>query len=123
MGYTVVDSRKERNTMHHEIEFRGLTVEGSADYEAATGPTYACGGTPPSWDVEAHTVHLSDVEEFLSWGILEDFSEAVATMAEACMRHTGQLIPSVEALVWAAWEEEMLSAMCDAEQNYDPYDG
>jgi len=123
MGYSL--GGFEESTMRHEIDFRGLTVEGSADYEPATGPTYSCGGTPPSWDVEASSIHLDDVEEFLSWDILShlDVSYGVLTMVEAHLRLTGKILPTVEALVWEHWEEEILSAMCEAEESYDPYDG
>ncbi|MCV0439690.1 MAG: hypothetical protein K5880_13775 [Hydrogenophaga sp.] len=106
--------------MQHGISFRGLWIEGSADYEPATGPTYSCGGTPPSWDAEVSSITLDDPEEFSSWCLLEDFSEGVSNMVDAYHRLTGKLLPRVEALVWDAWEEEILSELMEAESTWEP---
>lgn len=106
-----------------DITYRGLSIEGTADYEAETGPTYSCGGTPASWDVEIHSIEIEDWEEFSSWGLMEDFSEGVERMVGALHSITGKILPAVEALIMAAWEEEILSELCDAEEAYDGYDG
>jgi len=109
--------------MQVEFSYRGLWVEGSVDYEAETGPSYACGGTPASWDVEISSITLDDHEEFSSWCLLEDFSEGVSNMVDAYHRITGKLLPSVEALAFEAWEEEMLEQACEEFSTFDPYDG
>lgn len=109
--------------MQVEFTFRGLYVEGSADFEPATGPTYSCGGTPPSWDAEISSITLDDAEEFASWCLLEDFSEGVANMVDAYHRITGKLLPAVERIVFEAWEEDMLEQACEEFSTYDPYDG
>lgn len=106
--------------MQHGISFRGLWIEGSADYEPATGPTYACGGTPPSWDAEIYSIEIEDWEEFSSWSLLEDFSEGVANMVDAYHRITGKLLPAMERIAWEAWEDDIMEALCEAEASWEP---
>lgn len=95
------------------ISFRGLDVEGTAEYEAPTGPTYACGGTPGSLDVEVHSIILEDAEEFSSYGLLEDLSAGVEEMVAAYHRITGKLLPRVERMALNVWEEDMLEELSE----------
>ncbi len=91
-------------------------MEGSAQFEADTRTT------PGGWDVEIHSIELENAEEFSSHGLLVEFSEGVERMVDAYHSITGKLLPRVEKMVYAAWEEEMLSevslAHAEDDENY-----
>lgn len=81
--------------------FRGLWIE--AEATRVSGDRWS----PPDGHYEILSIELDDPEDFSMCCLLEDFSEGVERMVEACHRQTGKLIPAVESLIRDRWEEEM----------------
>lgn len=98
------------------LSFRGLAVEGRADYDPGVRYYPDGSGEPPSWDIEIESLEIDDWEEFSSWGLLADagLSEGTERMLGAWHGMAkGRILPRVEALILKAWEDDILEALAE----------
>lgn len=95
--------------------YRGLCVRGWVEYDPGEGPSYACGGVPPTMDAEISSIEIDDWEEFSSWDLLADagISEGVERMLAGYHAKAPRILPRVEAMILAAWEDGMIEALCE----------
>lgn len=100
------------------LSFRGLAIEGRADYDPGVRYYPDGSGDPPSWDIEIESLEMDSWEEFSSWGLLEDFSEGVERMLGAFHRQSkGRILPRLEALILRKWEDDILEALAEASED------
>lgn len=102
------------------LSFRGLAVEGRAEYDPGVRYYPDGSGEPPSWDIEIETLEIEDWEEFSSYGLLADkgLSEGTERMLGAWHAMSGRTLPRLEALILEAWEDAILDALAEASEEY-----
>lgn len=108
--------------MQVDCTISGLTFNGSYDYEAPTGPTYACGGTPGGTDVEVWDVEVDDPADpgdFLA-DVADYIGTGAARVAEGYIRVMGILPPTLKAWALSHYEEEAIEALAEAGATWEP---
>jgi hypothetical protein len=98
----------------------GLEVSGVYEYEAPTGPTYSCGGTPGGTWLD--DIAFLGVEEEGDWSeaLCEYVGPGAARMSEALVSLGLPLPASVSAWLMAHYEDEISEALCEAASNWEP---
>ena len=97
----------------HTIYYKGLRIEGTVSHEAATAPSYACGGTPASCEAEIDSIEIDDWDYFMLSGIMGTHI-GVLRMLGVLYDLTGEILPTVEDKIMTEWEEDILTALCEA---------
>lgn len=102
------------------LSFRGLAIEGRAEYDPGVRYYPDGSGEPPSWDIEIETLEIEDWEEFSSYGLLADLgiSEGTERMLSAWHAMSGRTLPRIEALILRKWEDDILDALAEASEEF-----
>lgn len=98
------------------VSFRGLSIEGRVDYDPGVRYYPDGSGDPPTMDIEIESIDIEDWEEFSSHSLLADagISEGTERMLQAYHASTDRLLPRLEAMILARWEDAILEAIAEA---------
>ena len=102
------------------LSFRGLAIEGRADYDPGVRYYPDGSGDPPSWEIEIESIEMDDWEEFSSHALLADegISEGVERMLGVWHGWSkGRILARVEALILRKWEDDILDALAEASED------
>ena len=100
----------------------GLTFSGSYDYEASTGPTYSCGGTPGGTDVDIWSVEVDDPAdpgEFLV-ELAEYVSVESSKEVESFISANGVLPATIKGWIMEHYRDEAIEALTEAAETWEP---